>query len=196
MTKRHWQIPATKGFSFRMETGQVLRVTDIEGEQVADLVAYRCDDFSERLDPGVTMDALHAMKVKPGDKLYSNKYRPILTVLSDTVGQHDFINPACRSEMYELLYDKKEHASCYHNLNHALDAFGIPSPDQHYPFNLFMNTVIKPSGQISVERPLSKPGDYIELRAEMDLIIAISACPCAESACNGYNCTAIEAEIL
>lgn len=196
MIHQKWLIPATKGLSFRMEKGQVMRVTDSEGEQVADLVAYLAGDFGERFDPGVTMDALSTMKVKPGDKLYSNKYRPILTVLSDTVGQHDFINPACRAEMYELLYGKKEHASCYQNLNHALEAYGIPSPDQYYSLNLFMNTVIKPSGQISVERPKSKPGDYIELRAEMDIIVAISACPCSESECNGYHCTAIEVEIL
>ncbi|WP_138751963.1 DUF1989 domain-containing protein [Paenibacillus sinopodophylli] len=196
MNKQKWLIPASKGLGFRLEKGQIIKVTDLEGEQVADFVAFNADDYSERLDPGVTMDALHTMDIEPGDHLYSNKYKPILTVIADTVGKHDFINSACRSEMYEVLYNKQGHASCYGNLSQALAPFHVPSPDQYYPFNLFMNTVIASSGQISVERPLSKAGDYIELRAEMDVIIAISACPCAESACNGFKCTAIEAEIL
>ncbi|CAM4461963.1 hypothetical protein FHS16_003078 [Paenibacillus endophyticus] len=196
MNEQKWRIPANEGVGLRLERGQILRVTDVEGEQVADLVAFLADDRSERLDPGVTMDVLHAMKVKVGDMLYSNKYRPILTIIADKVGQHDFINSACRPEMYEFSYDKPKHASCYDNLNQALAPYGIPAPDQHYSFNLFMNTVIDPSGQISVERPLSKAGDYIELRAELDLIIAISACPCSESACNGFICTPIEAEIV
>lgn len=86
-----------------------------------------------------------------------------------------------------MLYNKKNHASCYNNLNEALEEFGLPAPDQHYPFNLFMNTVIDPSGKVSVEQPLSKAGDYIELRAEMDLIIAISACPAPKVSATGIN---------
>ncbi|WP_261808184.1 urea carboxylase-associated family protein [Paenibacillus sp. N3.4] len=193
---QQWLIPATEGLSLQLKKGEVVRITDVAGEQVADFVAYRADDFSERLDPSVTMDALHAMKVKPGDVIYSNKYKPMLTIVKDTVGTHDFINSACRPEMYEFLYNKRNHASCYMNLNNALAQFDIPAPDQHYPFNLFMNTVIKPSGQIRIEKPLSKAGDSIELRAEMDLIVAISACPCEESICNGYKCTPIAVELL
>ncbi|SDT11508.1 hypothetical protein SAMN05444162_3123 [Paenibacillaceae bacterium GAS479] len=188
-------VPAMKGFGFRAAKGQTIRVTDVSGEQVADFVVYRADDPTERIDPNVTMDALHKMKVVPGDILYSNKYRPILTVLKDDCGVHDFINAACRSEMYELLYDKKKHPSCHDNLSLALAEFGLSEPDQHYPFNLFMNTVIGVDGSITVKRPVSRPGDSIELRAEMDLICAISACPCSESECNGYVCTPIRVEV-
>jgi uncharacterized protein YcgI (DUF1989 family) len=196
MIKQKWRIPPTQGLGFKLSKGQTVRITDVEGEQVADFVAYRVDDVRERLDPGVTMDALHKLKVQPGDLLYTNTYKPMLTIVTDHVGQHDFINPACRSEMYEVLYNKKNHASCYHNLNQALAEFTIPVPDQHYPINLFMNTIIEPSGKITVEKPLSKAGDYIDLRAEMDLIIAVSACPCSESACNGFKCTPIDVEIM
>jgi uncharacterized protein len=196
MSEQQWIIPATKGLGFKLDKGQIVRVTDVEGEQIADFAAYNAFHPNERIDPGVTIDALGKMNVLPGDILYSNQYRPLLTIIKDTVGRHDFINSACRPEMYEVLYNKKDHASCYNNLNEALVEFGLPAPDQHYPFNLFMNTVIDPSGKVSVERPLSKAGDYVELRAEMDLIIAISACPCSESVCNGYKCTPIAVEIL
>ncbi|MEK3880868.1 urea carboxylase-associated family protein [Paenibacillus sp. FSL M7-0420] len=196
MTEQQWLIPATQRLGFKLDKGQIVRVTDVEGEQVADFTAYNASRPNERIDPGVTIDALGKINVMPGDILYSNQYRPLLTIMKDTVGRHDFINSACRPEMYEVLYNRKDHASCYNNLNEALKEFGLPAPDQHYPFNLFMNTVIEPSGKVSVERPLSKAGDYIELRAEMDLIIAISACPCSESACNGYKCTPIAVKIL
>lgn len=196
MSEQQWLIPATKGLGFKLDKGQIVRVTDVEGEQVADFAAYNAARPNERIDPGVTIDALGKMNVLPGDILYSNQYRPLLTIIKDTVGRHDFINSACRPEMYEVLYNQKDHASCYNNLNVALEEFGLPAPDQHYPFNLFMNTVIDPSGKVSVERPLSKAGDYVELRAEMDLIIAISACPCSESVCNGDKCTPIAVEIL
>lgn len=196
MSEQQWLIPATKGLGFKLDKGQIVRVTDVEGEQVADFAAYNAVHPNERIDPGVTIDALGKMNVLPGDILYSNQYRPLLTIIKDTVGRHDFINSACRPEMYEVLYNKKDHASCYNNLNEALTEFGLPAPDQHYTFNLFMNTVIDPSGKVSVERPLSKAGDYVDLRAEMDLIIAISACPCSESVCNGYKCTPIAVEVL
>ncbi|UJF32604.1 DUF1989 domain-containing protein [Paenibacillus hexagrammi] len=196
MITQKWLIPATEGLGFKLDKDQVVRITDVEGEQVADFIAYRADESGERLDPSVTIDALRSLNIKPGDTIYSQTYKPLLTVVSDTVGKHDLINSSCRSEMYEALYNKQNHASCYHNLNTALAAFGIAAPDQHYALNLFMNTVISPTGSTSVERPLSKPGDYIEFRAEEDLIVAISACPCSESACNGYSCGPIEIEII
>ncbi|MCR8635480.1 urea carboxylase-associated family protein [Paenibacillus radicis (ex Xue et al. 2023)] len=194
-TVHEWLIPSKEGRSFQLAKGQTLKVIDVNGQQVADFVAYRESDSKERLDPSVTMDALRTMSIKPGDLLYSNLYTPMLTLLEDTVGKHDFINSACRPEMYEFLYNKPNHQSCYHNLNTALSEFGIPQPDQHYPFNIFMNTVIDGRGDIQIEAPLSAAGDYITLRAEMDVIIAISACPCEESVCNGYQCTPIRVEI-
>ncbi|GAA0371779.1 urea carboxylase-associated family protein [Bacillus horti] len=193
--KQKWLIPATESIGFNLSAGQTVRVIDVEGQQVADFIAYVKEDIQERLDPGVTLDVLRSFKMKEGDYIYSNRYRPLLKVVKDTVGQHDFINPACRSEMYELLYQKSNHKNCYDNLNRALNNFQIQSPKQYYPLNLFMNTKISSSGKISIERPLSKAGDFTELRAEVDLIVAISACPCAESACNGYHCTSIQVEI-
>ncbi|MBJ6360004.1 DUF1989 domain-containing protein [Paenibacillus sp. GCM10012307] len=195
MSSQHWLIPATEELGFKLLKGHIVRITDVEGEQVADFVAFNANDPSERLDPGVTLDTVRSKNVTPGDIIYSTRYRPVFTILSDTVGRHDLLLPACRPEMYEVLYDKKDHISCYDNLNHALAAFGIPAADQHTPFNLFMNTVVDADGSVRVERPLSRAGDYIELRAEMDLIVAVSACPCAESACNGYTCTSIAIDI-
>ncbi|AJS58714.1 DUF1989 domain-containing protein [Paenibacillus sp. IHBB 10380] len=200
MTEEHIvqtiDIPALEGRGFRIKQGEIVKVIDVEGQQVADFVAIVASNTTERLDPTVTMDVLRSVHVKPNDVLYSNVYRPLLTIIEDKVGRHDFINSACRPEMYGFLYHQPEHASCYHNLNVSLAEFGIQQPPQHYPFNLFMNTVIDSQGNIQVKAPISTAGDYISLRAEMDLIIAISACPCQESDCNGTHCTPIRVEII
>ncbi|WP_127550546.1 DUF1989 domain-containing protein [Paenibacillus amylolyticus] len=193
--KQSYRIPAKTGYALKVNKGSLLRITDLEGQQVIDFVAYDATDANHRLDPGVTMDVLRTYRIKPGQFVYSNQYQPLLKIVRDTVGVHDFFNSACRPEMYEVLYDKNDHASCYHNLNTALEPFGILPPDQHYPFNLFMKSVVDSEGKIDVVAPDSRAGDYIEMEALMDLTIGLSACPCEESSCNGYNCTPIQLDV-
>lgn len=188
-------IPATKGFALEMKRGQSIRVTDVDGEQVADFVAFQKDDYLERLDPSVTMDVLRAYRVGKGDILYSNKYRPMFTIVEDSVQCHDLLNSSCRPEMYKVLYKKPDHSSCYENLSIALTLFGVPIPDQHYPINLFMHTDVTPDGKMVVKRPKSRPGDCVVLKAEIDVVVGVSACPCEESVVNGYRCTPIRIEI-
>lgn len=193
--KQTYVIPAKTGYGLYVSKGSILRITDLEGQQVVDFVAFDTNDMNHRLDPGVTMDVLRTCRIKPGQNLYSNRYEPLLKMIQDTVGVHDSFNSACRPEMYEVLYGKSNHASCYQNLNEALQPLGIQPPNQHYPFNLFMNTVINESGDISVLTPDSRAGDYVEMEALRDLTIGLSACPCEESACNGYHCTPIQLDI-
>ncbi|MGG4208926.1 urea carboxylase-associated family protein [Bacillus safensis] len=183
---------------FRLGKGQCMRVVDVEGQQVADVMAYHEKDFYEKFDQGATMDSLFSSKVKKGDKLYSNLYKPMFTIIEDTVECHDLYMPACRQEMYQLLYGRTHLEvmhTCYDNLRTAFEPFGIPKEDMYYPFNAFMNTVIDEKGKLSVELPKSLPGDYIRLRAEMDLIVAVSACPADIGMCNGSSCTSIRVEI-
>ncbi|WP_342433344.1 urea carboxylase-associated family protein [Neobacillus sp. FSL H8-0543] len=193
--KEH-QIKSKTGYSLTLQKGQTIKVINVEGQQIADFIAYNMHDFMERLDPVATRDALQSTDIKEGGILYSNLYRPMLTLLKDTVGKHDLLSPACRPEMYKLLFNKeKPLENCYYILNKALSNYNVPAPRQHYPFNIFMNTVIDKVNQITVKTSLSSAGDYVELRAEMDLIIAISACPNEESAGNGYHSTAIKIEV-
>lgn len=189
-------IPATEGFAHPIQTGQTVRITDVAGQQVTDFVAYCAHDFDERLDPTVTMDAAQKYMLAPGDILYSTIYRPMFTILRDDVGKHDLFNSSCRPEMYEFLYHSPSHKSCFENLNQALAKYHVPAAKQHYPFNVFMHTVVTVDGQIRLEPPTSKVGDCIELRAEMDMILGFSACPCAESVCNGFVCTPIQVDIF
>ncbi|NQD53117.1 urea carboxylase-associated family protein, partial [Bacillus altitudinis] len=112
------------GLGFRLGKGQCMRVVDVEGQQVADVMAYHEKDFYEKFDQGATMDSLFSSKVKKGDQLYSNLYKPMFTVIEDTVECHDLYMPACRQEMYQLLYGRTHLEvmhTCYDNLRTAFE---------------------------------------------------------------------------
>ena len=151
-------IKRKTGYSLNLHKGQIIKVIDVEGQQIADFIAYNENIFEERLDPVATRDAFQSTNIKENDKLYSNVYRPMVTLLKDTVGKHDLLSPACRPEMYKLLFNKeKPLENCYCNLNKALSHYNIPAPSQHYPFNIFMNTIIEKDNQIEIKTSLSSP---------------------------------------
>ncbi|SFB02815.1 MULTISPECIES: DUF1989 domain-containing protein [unclassified Bacillus (in: firmicutes)] len=189
-------IQSKTGLALTVSMGQRIKIIDVEGQQIADLVAYNASDLHEKLDSVATRDILQSVHIEKKQSVYSNLYKPMLTLIEDTVGKHDLVSPACRPEMYAVLYNKYDKVeSCFNNLNQALDMFGVPAPSQHNPFNIFMNTSVNKNGEMEYQTSLSKSGDYVELRAEMDLIIAISACPNEESAGNGFHSTSIMVEI-
>ena len=129
-----------------------------------------------------------------GDVLYSVQRRPLLTLVADTVGRHDFLMGACSTTSYRLRYGVEDHPSCQALLGTALAPFGVPG-DVPDTFNAFMNVPVQPDGKLTVEVPLSRAGDYVALRAEMDLILGVAACPADLSACNNWNPTAIALEL-
>jgi uncharacterized protein YcgI (DUF1989 family) len=186
-------IQKQSGAAFTVKKGARFRIVDIEGKQVADLVSFSKTDHYEKLSTGATIDCNGSLVVGNGDILYSNRYRPMLFVEEDSVGKHDILHPPCSRWMYSRLYGiEAYHPSCLENLAKALLKFGIEEKDITTPFNIFMNTKILPDGRILIEEPLSNPGDHIELRAEMDMIVGISACCVEESACNAYRATSLK----
>ncbi len=179
--------------AFTVRKGTLFRVVDIEGKQVADLVSFSRTDHDEKLSTGATIDCNGSLAVGRGDILYSNRYRPMLTVEDDSVGRHDILHPPCSRWMYMFQYGIKDsHPSCLENLSNALSEFGIYEYVISTTLNIFLNTRILPNGRIHIEEPLSNPGDYIELRAEIDMIMAISACCVEESTCNAYRATPLK----
>ncbi|MFW5661606.1 MAG: DUF1989 domain-containing protein [Oceanicaulis sp.] len=186
------RIPARSGVAFRLPAGAILTVTDPEGEQVADMVAYAADDPREHISSGRTIDFAERMFLTRGDVLYSNRSNPMLTIVEDEVGRHDFTLTPCSKDTFERLYD--DHPiipGCQGNLEAALDAYGI-GPDQiPIAFNVFMNVAYDPdTGACSVLPPKSKPGQSASFRAETDLIIGLTACSANGS--NNGNCTPID----
>ncbi len=168
-----------------LERGETLRVSDPEGEQVADLTAFGAVDKDEWLSSGRTIDYGSTIYLTTGHVLYSNRSRAMLSIVRDTVGRHDFLLTPCSQEMFEILYKAAgHHPSCFENLANSLAAYDIPRDAIPTTFNIFMNVLVTQDGTVDVLAPLSRAGDYIELRAEMDLIVGLTACS-AEQSNNG-----------
>jgi uncharacterized protein len=182
------------GTAFELKRGQLLRVIDLEGEQVADLVAFNRSDKAEWLSSGRSIDYANSIYLTTGHILYSNRSRPMFAIVTDDVGRHDFLLTPCSRETFEIIYrEKNYHPSCFENLSTNLADFGILPDSIPTAFNIFMNVEIDPTGKLSILPPRSKPGDAITLRAEMDLIVGLTAC--SAEITNNYKCKPIGYEI-
>lgn len=175
-------IEPQSGASLILERGQTLRVVDPMGGQVSDVIAFALDDRAEWLSSGRTLDYNSTLLLTTADILYSNRSRPMFTITVDTVGRHDFTLAPCSPEMFRLLHGYEgDHPSCFANLARALEPHGIASDTIPTAFNVFMNVQFAQDGKLRVEPPFSRAGDYIDLRAEIDLIVAATACSAEQS---------------
>jgi uncharacterized protein YcgI (DUF1989 family) len=189
------RIPPQSGRGFRLRKGDVLRVTDPHGEQVSDLFAFAADDAECSLSSGRSIDYAGKIYLSTGDLLYANDSRVMFTILADSVGRHDFLLTPCSQRMFEILYHHHgHHPSCFENLATSFAPFGIDASRISTTFNIFMNVGVDAQGKVSVDPPRSKPGDYIELRAEMDMICALTSCSAEQS--NNGSFKPIDFEIL
>lgn len=186
--KREYTVNACSGIAVDVPKGQTIAIIDLEGSQVVDFFAEAARDPNEFLSTGVTMDCNESLRLKVGDIIYSNLYRPMFRLLMDDVGEHDLLHPCCRPEMYDFFYHNGEgHPNCLDNICASLKR---QRPIIH-PVNFFMHTRINPDGSISVERPLSKPGDKVVLASQMGVRLGVAACSVSESKCNGGRCSPI-----
>lgn len=172
------EIPARRGKAARVAKGQVVRVINTHGDQVVDTWAFNADDLGEFMS--LEHSRPHMLKLSPavGDVLRTNKRRPIMTLVEDTAGGvHDTLMAACDRHRYAFLGVEGHHDNCTDNLHAAMQELGLTAPGTPAPLNLFMNIPVKADRTISFEAPVSTPGSFVALRAEMDLIVAFSACP-------------------
>ncbi len=190
------RIPPRSGAAFRLLTGQFLEVIDPDGGQVSDLLAYNADDVREVLSNGRTFDYEETIRLGEGNRLWSNRSNPMLSIVHDTVGTHDFLLTPCSEDTFRHFYpDKPVHRGCFGNLAEALAPFGVEPDAIPCAFNLFMNVPVdQASGKLEVLPPTSKAGDVIRLRAEMDLVIGLTACSAYAS--NGGTFKPIDYNIL
>jgi uncharacterized protein YcgI (DUF1989 family) len=193
MVKKYHLEPQT-GIGLTVEKGQLLKIIDPQGEQVSDLTAFALDDKSEWLSSGRTIDYANKIYLTTGNVLYSNRSSPMLTIVEDTVGRHDFLLTPCSPETFKIIYDNHEyHPSCFENLHTNLAPFGITPDMIPTTLNVFMNVIVQETGELRIDPPPSKAGDFIIFRAEMDLILGITACSAEMS--NNYSFKPIDIEI-
>jgi uncharacterized protein len=172
------EIPPCSGTAFYLPAGGIVRVIDPLGEQVADVVAFAADDSREVLSNGRTFDYASTIRLTTGHVLYSNRSAPLLTIIHDDVGVHDFLLTPCSRDTWRLCYGDREdeRPGCHGNLAAALAPFGIEADAIPTTLNLFMNVVVHDDGSLDIRPPRSRPGDAVELRAERDLIVGVTAC--------------------
>ena len=180
------RIDKQSGTSITLPRGATLRITDPYGEQVADVYAVSADDPTHALSSGRSIDYAGRIWLTESDLLYRNRSQPMLRIGRDMVGRHDFLLTPCSQETFNLLYPDVDryHRSCFENLCKAFAPYGVEPAHIGTTFNVFMNVVVSQQGHLEMGPPLSKPGDYLELHAEMDIIVGLTACS-AEMSNNG-----------
>jgi uncharacterized protein len=192
-------IPARRGKAAFVAKGQTIKVINTHGAQVVDTWAFNRADLTEFMSMEHTRATSHHIIPRPGDAMLTNHRRPILTVMEDTAGGiHDTLMAACDIYRYQELGHDGYHDNCTDNLAASLKDLGLAPPETPSPFNLFMNIPWTREGNLSFDAPVSTPGCYIVLRADMDLVIAFSSCPQDILPINGTACQPTEAhfEIL
>nr|WP_210286220.1 urea carboxylase-associated family protein [Hansschlegelia beijingensis] len=179
-------IPPRSGAAFELTRGQTLTVIDPEGEQVSDLVAFAREDLDEAISSGRSLDYASRIFLTTGDPLYSNRSRIMLEIVEDTVGRHDFLLTPCSADTFRIIYGHEHpHRGCHGNLVAALEPWGIGPDRIPIAFNIFMHVDVNgTTGELKVLPPKSKAGDRIVLRAEMDLVVGLTACSAEQS--NNY----------
>jgi uncharacterized protein len=182
-------------FGAEIRKGQVLRIVDIEGQQVADLVTINAHNLAERLSVMNTINLNKQVFPRVGYVLYSDEASAMMTIIADTCGVHDMLAGACSRYTNERRYGVKDTKNCRDNLAAALEPWGIGWKDVPFNMNVFMNCPIGSDGNWSIQVPKSKAGDYIDFRAEMDVIAAFSNCPQIHNACNAFRLKPLRAVI-
>lgn len=188
------QIPARNGKAAFVSQGQSVKLINTHGSQVVDTWAFARHDLKEFMSMEHTRATLVKIMPATGDHLHTNRRRPILTIKEDTTpGIHDTLMAACDNYRYGLLGCTEYHDNCTDNLAAGLYELGLTAPVTPSPFNIFMNIPWTEDGELSFDPPESKPGDYVLLEAQMDLVIAFSACPQDILPVNGRQRTPVEA---
>lgn len=182
-----------------IKQGQTFRIVDLEGNQAVDTLFYNARDARERYSATDTINRQNQLYLTTGSKLYSNFGHVMLTIVADTCGRHDTLGGACAAESNTVRYalDKFPMHSCRDNFLHALahhplcQQLGMSKRDLPSNINFFMNVPVTETGGLEFADGVSAPGKYVEMRAEMDVVVLISNCPQLNNPCNAYNPTPI-----
>lgn len=187
-------LPARSGRAVRLGTGEAIQIVNTHGSQVVDTWVFSAEDMSEFLSNEHMRATLGRLWPAKGDALITNRRRPIMMIEEDTSpGKHDTIMAACDRHRYRLLGCEEYHDNCTDNLQAAMEQLGLDAPECPSPLNLWMNIPVAADGSTSWGEPLSKPGDHVVLRAQMDCVVAMSACPQDMLPINGAACQPTEA---
>ncbi len=192
MTNSEVLVPAREGRGIKVPASAVLDVIDVEGQQVGDLVAWSVDDPTEYMSPTHTVSCNASIKLATGAQLFSNRRNPVFTIERDDVEKHDIVVPCCDRERYERDYDIPDHDNCLDNLFQGLELLGEEFDLRgEMAWNVFMHNRVTDEGAVVTDPAAHGPGATISLRAHMDLVVLLSACPQDLTPCNNFDPTSM-----
>lgn len=180
-----------------VEKGHTIRILDLEGNQAADTLFYNAEDPAEHYSAMDTIREQGNVYLSSGTALRSNENNVLLNIVADTCGRHDTLGGACATESNTVRYDLEKRCmhACRDSWMLAIaehPEYGLEKRDIAHNINFFMNVPVTKEGGLTFEDGISAPGKYVELTANMDVIVLISNCPQLNNPCNGYNPTPIE----
>lgn len=191
------RIAPQSGTLVRLGAGDRLLLQDPCGEQVSDVHLVAADDVREQLSSGRTVDYANSPYVSTGSLLYSNRSRVLARVTGDSVGVHDLLLTPCSQQTFDLLYPEHggaPHPSCWANLVGALEPCGVDPDTIGSTLNVFMSVWTDAIGELHIDPPPTRPGDWFELTAQVPLLAGVTACS-AEKSNNGH-CTPIDYRVV
>jgi uncharacterized protein len=194
--RARWVIPARGYSGFTLERGATLRIVDLEGQQVADLVCFNLADRDDVLNLANSLHINERLEFERGDGLFSVDCNRMMTVVGYSNARSFAYGSMCSEELNRVRFGIAGTPSCRQNLADALEPWGIPRRALPNAFVPFMNFVVLDDGRVESQRPTSVAGDHYDLRAEMDLIVGLSNCPQELNAVNGEELTPIGVEIF
>jgi len=182
-------VPPRTPWSGVVERSQRLRIIDLEGLQAVDFLCYNAHDAVERYCAADTMKIAGKMFLERDTVLYSNLANPLFTIADDTCGRHDTIGGCCSLESNKARYSTENTPNCRDNFLRALEPYGLGRKDIVANINFFMYVPVEEDGTMAIVDGRSKPGDYIDLKAEMDVLAVLSNCPQMNNPAAGFNPT-------
>ncbi len=188
-------IPPQGYLGLELRVGQTLRIVDVEGKQVPDLVCFNLENSRERLSTNNSRLIQKRWLLTTGHALYSDEGNPMLRIQADTVGIHHASAGCCNEAANFLRYGVRGTPNCLDNLAAASAPLGLTVKEIPGAFCPFMKVIQHDDGGYEIQEPESRPGDYVDFRAEMDLFVAISNCPQDKNPCNGFNPTPLRVTI-
>ncbi len=186
-------VPACEPWSARVEKGDRLRLIDLEGRQAVDFLCYNAHDVAERYNAANTVKLNNNIYLGEGCVLWSVRAREMMTIVEDTCGSHDTLYGCCSIEIDEVRFGKTKTRGCQSNFEAELAKYGMGAKDMAANVNFFMYVPVAADGALAIAEGRSKPGDYVDLRAEMDLLVVISNCPERDNLAAGGEPTPVRA---
>ncbi|MGA3133198.1 MAG: urea amidolyase associated protein UAAP2 [Terracidiphilus sp.] len=189
-------VEAGDSFVHEILRGQTVRIVDLEGNQAVDTLFYNAHDYGDRYSAQDTIREQGCIYLTTGTQLISTEGNVLLTIVADTCGRHDTLGGACAQESNMVRYaiEKRSMHACRQSFVKAIQNWkhGLEKRDIASNINFFMNVPVTPEGGLTFEDGVSEAGKYVELAAEMDVLMVVSNCPQLNNPCNAYDPTPVE----